>query len=219
MRAQAKARPMHLRAVEPDHVRAARLAGLSELLAERLSSHPVASPARAVAKSGRGWRTLRHVGAVAVVAGIAATAVVALPLLPGEPSGLRPFEHAAASPAEAATLSSPVAALAAPAAQPELSVFRDPGPAPETATVSPPTPPVLEATPAIDAVRTVPVERELTWEEIHELQKRLQDLSFEPGPLDGLRGPMTSAAVRRFEKARGLPETGEVNFTTLSRLR
>ena len=218
MRAQARKRPMHLRAVEPDDVRAARLASLSDLLAERLSSHPVPSPVIAAAEPGRGWRTVRQLGAVAVLAGVAAAIATALPQLPGEPSGMRPLEQAVASAAEAATPSPPLAVVA-PATTSEPVVPREPQPVTAVPMIATPAPEVLQAGPAGDPGKPLPAERELTWEEVHELQKRLQALSFEPGPLDGLKGPMTAAAVRRFEKARGLPETGEINLTTLSRLR
>ena len=43
-------------------------------------------------------------------------------------------------------------------------------------------------------------DRELTRTEVHELQIRLRALKFDPGPLDGIKGPLTSAAVRRFQE-------------------
>lgn len=218
MRAQTKKRPMHLRAVEPDTVRAARLANLSDLLAERLSSHPAPSPVIS-AEPGHAWRTLRQLGAVAVLAGIGAAVVMALPLLPGEPSGMRALERAAASAAEAPTPSPAVAAIAAPITETQPASPREPQVVTAIPSVPTTLPAVLQAGLAVEPAKPAPAERELTWEEVHELQRRLQALSFEPGPLDGLKGPMTSAAVRRFEKARGLPETGEVNLTTLSRVR
>lgn len=35
-------------------------------------------------------------------------------------------------------------------------------------------------------------DRELTWTEVHELQIRLRALRFDPGPRDGVKGPLTS---------------------------
>jgi hypothetical protein len=42
-------------------------------------------------------------------------------------------------------------------------------------------------------------------------QEGLRQLGFDPGPVDGIEGPKTRAAVRAFEKARGLPETGRIS--------
>jgi formate hydrogenlyase subunit 3/multisubunit Na+/H+ antiporter MnhD subunit len=50
-------------------------------------------------------------------------------------------------------------------------------------------------------------------------QLHLRDLGFDPGPVDGLIGPRTRAALRAFASARGLPPTGEINFRILGALR
>jgi outer membrane protein OmpA-like peptidoglycan-associated protein len=47
-----------------------------------------------------------------------------------------------------------------------------------------------------------------------EYQFMLQDLGFYPGNIDGQHGPQTSAGVRRFQAARGLPATGFVDEGT-----
>ncbi|MCL6581102.1 MAG: L,D-transpeptidase family protein, partial [Firmicutes bacterium] len=39
---------------------------------------------------------------------------------------------------------------------------------------------------------------------VRELQERLQSLGFDPGPLDGIFGPRTEAAVIHFQRSRGL---------------
>src|SRR5688500_4495857 len=39
---------------------------------------------------------------------------------------------------------------------------------------------------------------------VRALQRRLRTLGHEPGPIDGLYGPLTEAAVERFQMARGL---------------
>jgi peptidoglycan hydrolase-like protein with peptidoglycan-binding domain len=72
------------------------------------------------------------------------------------------------------------------------------------------------AAPAV--VQSLP-ERELTWEEVHELQTKLRDLKIDPGPIDGTKGPLTSAAVRRFQEARGQRVTGDIGLNTLTQLR
>ena len=43
---------------------------------------------------------------------------------------------------------------------------------------------------------------------VEELQRRLTDLGFEPGPIDGMFGPKTRAAVRAFQKAYDLQVDG-----------
>lgn len=50
------------------------------------------------------------------------------------------------------------------------------------------------------------------------VQKRLAELGYEPGPLDGVRGRRTIAAVRRFQQARGLTVDGLVGRNTYAAL-
>jgi peptidoglycan hydrolase-like protein with peptidoglycan-binding domain/tetratricopeptide (TPR) repeat protein len=50
------------------------------------------------------------------------------------------------------------------------------------------------------------------------LQRRLADLGFAPGPIDGRYGPRTEQAVRRFQAAHGLQVDGIPNPNTLARL-
>jgi hypothetical protein len=49
-------------------------------------------------------------------------------------------------------------------------------------------------------------------------QYRLHDLGFDPGLVDGIWGPQSQAALRRYQKTRGLPVTGEVDRATLTSL-
>jgi uncharacterized protein (TIGR02594 family) len=51
-----------------------------------------------------------------------------------------------------------------------------------------------------------------------DIQKRLKDLGFEPGPLDGTPGRQTSAAVRAFQRSKKLEEDGIVGPATLAAL-
>ena len=49
--------------------------------------------------------------------------------------------------------------------------------------------------------------------------RRFAQQGYDPGPIDGLYGPRTKAAVERFEQARGLPVTGTVSTGLIDRLR
>lgn len=53
---------------------------------------------------------------------------------------------------------------------------------------------------------------------ITRVQKRLSELGYEPGPVDGLIGPKTRAAVRRYQVVVGLPVDGRITQSFLARL-
>lgn len=53
---------------------------------------------------------------------------------------------------------------------------------------------------------------------IPEVQQRLKDLGFDPGPIDGAAGTMTDAAVAKFQTSKGLPSTGTLDSNTLNAL-
>jgi hypothetical protein len=54
--------------------------------------------------------------------------------------------------------------------------------------------------------------------EVLALQTQLKALGLNPGPLDGVAGPQTAAAVRRYEESRGRRPTGFVDRDLLMRL-
>jgi peptidoglycan hydrolase-like protein with peptidoglycan-binding domain len=56
-------------------------------------------------------------------------------------------------------------------------------------------------------------------ERIKALQHQLSWLGLEPGPADGRYGPLTTGAVRRFQKAHDLPVDGIVDRSTADALR
>jgi peptidoglycan hydrolase-like protein with peptidoglycan-binding domain/DNA invertase Pin-like site-specific DNA recombinase len=56
-------------------------------------------------------------------------------------------------------------------------------------------------------------------DEVRALQRRLRTLSVPPGPIDGLYGPMTEDAVKRFQRAGGLAVDGIVGPETRAALR
>jgi peptidoglycan hydrolase-like protein with peptidoglycan-binding domain len=53
---------------------------------------------------------------------------------------------------------------------------------------------------------------------VRALQSRLRRLSHDPGPIDGLFGPRTEAAVRGFQQSRGLAADGIVGRATAAAL-
>jgi len=60
--------------------------------------------------------------------------------------------------------------------------------------------------------------RALTLEERRELQERLGSAGFDPGGVDGRMGPKTIAAVKAFQKVRGLVPDGYPSLDILTRL-
>jgi peptidoglycan hydrolase-like protein with peptidoglycan-binding domain len=56
-------------------------------------------------------------------------------------------------------------------------------------------------------------------ERVRTLQRHLAWLGFEPGPVDGRHGPLTTGAVMRFQHAHNLPVDGELGPLTVSALR
>ena len=51
-----------------------------------------------------------------------------------------------------------------------------------------------------------------------EAQETLRQKGHDPGPVDGLMGPRTIAAVKAFQKEHGLPPTGQLDALTLAKL-
>ena len=53
---------------------------------------------------------------------------------------------------------------------------------------------------------------------VREAQQTLEALKLDPGPADGLLGPRTKAAVKRFQEAEKLSATGTLDAQTRARL-
>jgi peptidoglycan hydrolase-like protein with peptidoglycan-binding domain len=51
-----------------------------------------------------------------------------------------------------------------------------------------------------------------------DLQRRLHLLGFDPGPLDGRMGPKTRAAIKAFQKSRGVAVDGATSPRTVQAL-
>lgn len=54
--------------------------------------------------------------------------------------------------------------------------------------------------------------------EIKGAQQRLLNLGIPPGPIDGIMGPLTEAALRAFQRKYGLTENGQLDRDTAERL-
>ena len=53
---------------------------------------------------------------------------------------------------------------------------------------------------------------------VRNVQQALNDRGYNAGSVDGQWGPATEDAVRRFQRASGLPQTGELEQSTLTAL-
>jgi hypothetical protein len=111
---------------------------------------------------------------------------------------------------------------------------RTPSPMPTESPPPPIAPAAVDPAPAVQAlpVATAPAlsdlpvpttgtpdQNELSYSEVLELQTFLQSLGMRPGFLDGIPGPRTAAAIRRYEESRGQPQTGNLDRELLKRLR
>lgn len=54
--------------------------------------------------------------------------------------------------------------------------------------------------------------------DIYEIQKRLTELGYEPGPIDGIMGGMTTNASMKFQKDNNLPATGKIDNEIINKL-
>lgn len=93
---------------------------------------------------------------------------------------------------------------------------------PDKGTVTPPaTAPVaaVPSTPLVDSLlRPAAANRALTPDEVREAQALLKALGFDAGAADGIVGPMTIAAAKRYTTVRGLA-SGELDLRLLDSLR
>jgi peptidoglycan hydrolase-like protein with peptidoglycan-binding domain len=55
-------------------------------------------------------------------------------------------------------------------------------------------------------------------DQVKNVQQALQDKGLDPGPIDGIIGPKTMAALRAFQKDQKLPETGRLDDQTREKL-
>jgi hypothetical protein len=53
---------------------------------------------------------------------------------------------------------------------------------------------------------------------VREAQRALRDLGYQPGPLDGVVGPRTKAALAKYQQAERIQVTGRLDSETMVRL-
>ena len=88
-----------------------------------------------------------------------------------------------------------------------------------------PTPPVAPSVSAPEVIKPSPPSaptggaRPLSNDEVRETQAWLKAFGFDPGPLDGLPGSRTMAAVKRYQATRQAEETGLLSRSLLRQVR
>jgi peptidoglycan hydrolase-like protein with peptidoglycan-binding domain len=53
---------------------------------------------------------------------------------------------------------------------------------------------------------------------VRQAQRALRDLGYRPGPIDGVVGPQTHAALAKYQEAESLPVTGKLDLESMARL-
>jgi TolA-binding protein len=57
-------------------------------------------------------------------------------------------------------------------------------------------------------------QKHMSQDQVRQAQERLKEAGFDPGPIDGLLGKQTKEALREYQKAHGLPQTGQLDAST-----
>jgi hypothetical protein len=138
---------------------------------------------------------------LALVLGVALAAVVHAMIAP-PPQPQTPHAAALAPPPPPDPVPPPSAAELAP---------------PKPVTVAPPPPPAPPV--VVAAPDPAPPKGKLEGYEIMEIQTRLKAIGLDPGPLDGLSGAQTVAAIKQYEASKSRPQTGTLDRELLKQLR
>jgi peptidoglycan hydrolase-like protein with peptidoglycan-binding domain len=146
--------------------------------------------------------------AAAAVAPIAVAAAAALAASRAAAEPVPAPQAATGEPSPVRETPAPVPADAPPVPDEVPSPSEDPLPALEEA--------MLAGESAVAVSVEVRAERA---ERVKALQRQLSWLGLEPGPVDGQYGPVTTEAVKRFQKLRDLPADGVADPRTLRALR
>jgi hypothetical protein len=89
------------------------------------------------------------------------------------------------------------------------------GPSASTSAPANPATPSNPATPANPAHPVTPVQPSAS---VMQLQRQLGQLNYYEGPVDGVMGPQTIAAIQDLQRQAGLPQTGQMNAATQAAL-
>jgi hypothetical protein len=108
-----------------------------------------------------------------------------------------------------ATAPSPPPAVVKPIAKAAVSISTALPPPADTAPIS-----AAELTPPTEVVGLP-----LNARGISELQTKLGKIGFSPGQIDGVAGPKTVAAIKRYQEARSRAQTGAADTAVLDQLR
>ena len=95
------------------------------------------------------------------------------------------------------------------------------GPSTSTsASANPATPatPAAPTTPASPVTPSHPVTPVQPSAAVMQLQRELGQLNYYEGPVDGMMGPQTIAAIKDLQRQAGLPQTGQMNAATQAAL-
>jgi Putative peptidoglycan binding domain len=84
-----------------------------------------------------------------------------------------------------------------------------------SASTSAPASPASPASPANPSHPVTPVQPSAS---VMQLQRQLGQLNYYEGPVDGVMGPQTIAAIQDLQRQAGLPQTGQMNAATQAAL-
>ncbi len=221
------------------------LAGLSRQLGERVAGQSATDPratadARKAALHAYDLERAHKLKAILKAAGGAAltVSITGLVVLIASPFDQAPPPRATIAPAKpievAAVAPLPEPARAAKAVPPAIAAPAIAAPAiappaiappaivPVAAQANPVPAPTQALSPEIEmavAEPSVLEEPPLRREEVRDIQVRLRAFGFNPGPLDGVAGPATQAAIMHYQQNRELPQTGTIDRQLLEQLR
>lgn len=102
---------------------------------------------------------------------------------------------------------------APPAAPPQAAAAQA---VPDSSVAAAAPPPAAAAQAAPDPSAAAP---QMPTAAVREMQGRLRAMGFNPGPVDGIVGPLTENAAQQYRRARGLEATGAVDGNLLAQLR
>ena len=89
---------------------------------------------------------------------------------------------------------------------------------PSASTSAPANPPLRHPHPASPVTPSHPVTPVQPSAAVMQLQRELGQLNYYEGPVDGLMGPQTTAAIQDLQRQAGLPQTGQMNAATQAAL-